>query len=131
MKTTEFSALDDDNHEIAFSMHAEKRPRSQQQSANHPDFSQPATTASDHIAATDANMKIKKPHSKRLTNCPACEGIVSRRAHFCPHCGEPDPSRHMQRSQWVSRVIWTVIIVTAGWYIYTDLVPLIIDRLKG
>ncbi|KJG13976.1 hypothetical protein UB37_00445 [Photobacterium iliopiscarium] len=74
---------------------------------------------------------MTKPRSKRLTDCPACDGTVSRRAHFCPHCGEPDPSRHMQRTQWVSRIVWTVIIVAVAWYTYTSLVPLIVDRLKG
>ncbi|WP_256384239.1 zinc ribbon domain-containing protein [Photobacterium toruni] len=132
MKTTEFSALDNDNdnHEMSFSLHAEKRSGHNARPANTPDFSQPASRsdAVDNRIVTDT---MTKPRSKRLTDCPACDGIVSRRAHFCPHCGEPDPSRHMQRTQWVSRIIWTIIIVAAAWYAYTSLLPLIVDRLKG
>jgi hypothetical protein len=37
----------------------------------------------------------------------------------------------MQRNQWFSRIVWTIIIAAAGWYIYTSVVPLIVDRLKG
>ncbi|MEC6796430.1 zinc ribbon domain-containing protein [Photobacterium sp. S4TG1] len=132
VKTTEFSAIDDDNDtnkpELSFSLHAEKRSGHKAPPANTPDFSQPASRSSDDNIATEI---MTKPRSKRLTDCPACEGAVSRRAHFCPHCGEPDPSRHMQRTQWVSRIVWTVIIATAVWYAYTSLVPLIVDRLKG
>ncbi|SMY17408.1 zinc ribbon domain-containing protein [Photobacterium aquimaris] len=132
MKTTEFSALDDDNaqHEVSFSLHAEKRSGHKAPPANTPDFSQPASH-SDAVNDKIVTETMTKPRSKRLTDCPACDGSVSRRAHFCPHCGEPDPSRHMQRTQWFSRIVWSIIIVTAGWYAYTSLVPLIVDRLKG
>ena len=133
MKTTEFSALDDDNDksEMSFSLHAEKRSGYKAPPANIPDFSQPAASTSDAINDRIVTETMTKPRSKRLTDCPACDGMVSRRAHFCPHCGEPDPSRHMQRTQWVSRIVWTVIIVAVAWYAYTSLVPLIVDRLKS
>lgn len=132
MKTTEFSALDNDNDkpEMSFSLHAEKRSWHNAPPANTPDFSQPASR-SDIVNDRVVTETMTKPRSKRLTDCPACDGTVSRRAHFCPHCGEPDPSRHMQRTQWVSRIVWTVIIVAVAWYAYTSLVPLIVDRLKG
>ncbi|PSW62268.1 hypothetical protein C0W54_08065 [Photobacterium kishitanii] len=132
VKTTEFSALDDDNdkHEVSFSLHAEKRSGNRASPTNTPDFSQPASS-SDVVNDRMVTETMTKPRSKRLTDCPACDGSVSRRAHFCPHCGEPDPSRHMQRTQWCSRIVWTIIIVAAGWYAYTSLVPLIVDRLKG
>ncbi|PSU78111.1 hypothetical protein CTM93_18490 [Photobacterium phosphoreum] len=132
VKTTEFSALDDDDDKsnMSFSLHAEKRSGHKAPPANTPDFSQPASS-SDVVNDTIVTETMTKPRSKRLTDCPACDGMVSRRAHFCPHCGEPDPSRHMQRNQWFSRIVWTIIIAAAGWYIYTSVVPLIVDRLKG
>lgn len=133
MKTTEFSALDDDDndkHEMSFSLHAENRSGHKVPPADIPDFSQPAPRA-DGVNDTMVAETMTKPRSKRLTDCPACNGIVSRRAHFCPHCGEPDPSRHMQRTQWLSRIVWSIIIVIAGWYAYTSLVPIIVNHLKG
>ncbi|WP_223295683.1 hypothetical protein [Photobacterium leiognathi] len=111
MKTTEFSALDDDNSDVMLSMRADQRPHTVK------------TTKSSAKTGTTAR-------SKRLTDCPACEGVVSRRAHFCPHCGEPDPSRHIQRSQWLSRLVWTAIIATGCWYAYVELLPLVMERMK-
>lgn len=31
---------------------------------------------------------LPKPN-KHLTNCPACDNNISRKAPFCPHCGHP------------------------------------------
>ncbi len=112
VKTTEFSALDDDNSDVMISMRAEQRPHSVK------------TTKSS------ANKAGVATRSKRLTDCPACEGVVSRRAHFCPHCGEPDPSRHIQRSQWLSRLVWTAIIAAGCWYAYIELLPWVMERMK-
>ncbi|WP_238029205.1 MULTISPECIES: hypothetical protein [unclassified Photobacterium] len=114
MKTTDFSTVDDDNGDVMLSMRAEQRPQSIKKSSL-------TNSSSKSGVAT---------RSKRLTDCPACEGTVSRRAHFCPHCGEPDPSRHMQRSQWVSRVIWTAIIAAGCWYAYVELFPWVMERMK-
>ncbi|KJG04500.1 hypothetical protein UB33_18655 [Photobacterium angustum] len=115
VKTTDFSAVDDDNDEVMLSMRAEQRPQSTKKSS---------------LTAKSSSKASVATRSKRLTDCPACEGIVSRRAHFCPHCGEPDPSRHMQRSQWLSRIVWTAIISAGCWYAYVELMPWVIERMK-
>lgn len=123
----QFSARgDDDTAEIPFSIHTENRNQFQPQSNHQPDFSRAPHVNGDNAMTKSAN----KPNLKRLTHCPACEALVSRRAHFCPHCGEPDPSRHIQRSQWVSRVIWTIILAGVGWYGYTTLFPMLMKYLN-
>ncbi len=40
---------------------------------------QPGTNAEGHVA----------PANPKLTSCPDCDGVVSRLAHSCPHCGRP------------------------------------------
>ncbi len=30
-----------------------------------------------------------------LVSCPVCEKQISKRAHACPGCGEPDPLHHL------------------------------------
>jgi len=29
---------------------------------------------------------------KKLIKCPVCNGMISKRAKTCPHCGEPKPN---------------------------------------
>ncbi|MDP2556957.1 hypothetical protein Q8W15_05590 [Photobacterium damselae subsp. piscicida] len=76
-----------------------------------------------------APVRPTKPVSKKLTQCPACEGMVSRKAHFCPHCGEPNPANHLRKSQVVSCAVWTAIIAAGCWFAYSTLWPLVLQRL--
>ncbi len=35
-------------------------------------------------------------NNSKTINCPDCDGIVSRRATSCPHCGAPEPAAAIQ-----------------------------------
>lgn len=39
-----------------------------------------------------------------LVACPVCEKQISKRAHTCPGCGEPDPLNHLAKSKFISMV---------------------------
>lgn len=40
-----------------------------------------------------------------LVSCPVCEKQISKRAHTCPGCGEPDPLHHLAKSKFISMVL--------------------------
>ncbi len=44
-----------------------------------------------------------------LVSCPVCEKQISKRAHTCPGCGEPDPLHHLAKSKFISMVFWTLV----------------------
>ncbi len=65
-----------------------------------------------------------------LVACPVCEKDVSKRAHTCPGCGEPDPSRYHTRNAWIGRLIWLVILGLAAAAVWQVLVPMVMDAIR-
>ncbi|WP_322803751.1 hypothetical protein SO574_03750 [Vibrio alfacsensis] len=65
-----------------------------------------------------------------LVACPVCEKQISKRAHTCPSCGEPDPLNHLAKSKFVSFVFWTIILVGAAYIAWFYLVPMLVEMLR-
>ncbi|WP_087018286.1 hypothetical protein [Thaumasiovibrio subtropicus] len=62
-----------------------------------------------------------------LVACPVCEKDVSKRAHNCPHCGEPDPARYHTRNAWLGRLFWLLVFAGGAYYVWQVIVPMVID----
>lgn len=95
-----------------------------------------AAPESIKLESTERKVKRVAPKSngkksKKLMDCPVCEWSISKHAHFCPNCGEPDPSNRLLIGNWVSRIFWTIVIVAAVYYGYTVLWPMIMDMIKN
>lgn len=91
-------------------------------------------TAGQVSRPTTTTPNVKKSGGKRakkLMDCPVCEWSISKHAHFCPNCGEPDPSNHLMRANWASRIFWLIVIVAAVYYGYTVLFPMVMDMIKN
>ncbi|EGR2230830.1 hypothetical protein DZF79_21670 [Vibrio parahaemolyticus] len=65
-----------------------------------------------------------------LVSCPVCEKQISKRAHTCPGCGEPDPLHHLAKSKFISMVFWTLILVGAGYFAWFHLLPMLIETVR-
>ncbi|MCA0935645.1 hypothetical protein LCL85_08800 [Vibrio alginolyticus] len=65
-----------------------------------------------------------------LVPCPVCEKEISKRAHTCPGCGEPDPLHHVAKSTFFSTVFWSLIIVGAGYAAWVYLLPMLIESIR-
>ena len=65
-----------------------------------------------------------------LQACPLCEKDISKRAHTCPNCGEPDPFRYYSRKSWIERIIWTIVIAVIVIYSWVELLPMAIEALR-
>ncbi|EOK5936369.1 hypothetical protein ACEV8V_19205 [Vibrio parahaemolyticus] len=65
-----------------------------------------------------------------LVSCPVCEKQISKRAHTCPGCGEPDPLHHLAKSKFISMVFWTLVLVGAGYFAWFHLLPMLIDTVR-
>lgn len=65
-----------------------------------------------------------------LVSCPVCEKQISKRAHTCPGCGEPDPLHHLAKSKFISMVFWTLVLVGAGYFAWFHLLPMLIDTIR-
>ncbi|ANB97803.1 hypothetical protein ABLB37_03605 [Vibrio parahaemolyticus] len=65
-----------------------------------------------------------------LVSCPVCEKQISKRAHTCPGCGEPDPLHHLAKSKFISMVFWTLVLVGAGYFAWFHLLPMLIETVR-
>ncbi|EGQ8415510.1 hypothetical protein F2K61_20030 [Vibrio parahaemolyticus] len=65
-----------------------------------------------------------------LVSCPVCEKQISKRAHTCPGCGEPDPLYHLAKSKFISMVFWTLVLVGAGYFAWFHLLPMLIETVR-
>ncbi|HHC7101443.1 TPA: hypothetical protein ACN341_000021 [Vibrio parahaemolyticus] len=65
-----------------------------------------------------------------LVSCPVCEKQISKRAHTCPGCGEPDPLHHLAKSKFISMVFWTLVLVGAGYFAWFRLLPMLIETVR-
>lgn len=65
-----------------------------------------------------------------LVACPVCEKKISKRAHACPGCGEPDPLHHLAKSSLISMVLWLLIIAGVGYAAWVHLLPVLIDFVR-
>ncbi|MBE4165042.1 hypothetical protein CGJ37_21890 [Vibrio parahaemolyticus] len=65
-----------------------------------------------------------------LVSCPVCEKQISKRAHTCPGCGEPDPLHHLAKSKFISMVFWTLVLVGAGYFAWFHLLPMMIETVR-
>ncbi len=65
-----------------------------------------------------------------LVPCPICEKPISKRAHTCPECGEPDPLNHVAKSTFVSTVLWSLAIVAAGYVAWVYLLPMLVESIR-
>ncbi|ATI45895.1 hypothetical protein [Vibrio parahaemolyticus] len=65
-----------------------------------------------------------------LVSCPLCEKQISKRAHTCPGCGEPDPLHHLAKSKFISMVFWTLVLVGAGYFAWFHLLPMLIETVR-
>ncbi|MBE4319925.1 hypothetical protein [Vibrio parahaemolyticus] len=65
-----------------------------------------------------------------LVSCPVCEKQISKRAHICPGCGEPDPLHHLAKSKFISMVFWTLVLVGAGYFAWFHLLPMLIETVR-
>ncbi|HGS4887772.1 TPA: hypothetical protein ACMDRT_004227 [Vibrio parahaemolyticus] len=65
-----------------------------------------------------------------LVSCPVCEKQISKRAHTCPGCGEPDPLHHLAKSKFISMVFWTLVLVGAGYFAWFHLLPVLIETVR-
>ncbi|AEX21238.1 MULTISPECIES: hypothetical protein [Vibrio] len=66
-----------------------------------------------------------------LVACPVCEKQISKRAHTCPGCGEPDPLNHLAKSKFISMVFWLLVLVGAGYAAWVYLLPMLIDFVRN
>ncbi|EGR2771906.1 TPA: hypothetical protein ACMDOR_003184 [Vibrio parahaemolyticus] len=65
-----------------------------------------------------------------LVSCPVCEKQISKRAHTCLGCGEPDPLHHLAKSKFISMVFWTLVLVGAGYFAWFHLLPMLIETVR-
>lgn len=65
-----------------------------------------------------------------LVSCPVCEKQISKRAHTCPGCGEPNPLHHLAKSKFISMVFWTLVLVGAGYFAWFHLLPMLIETVR-
>ncbi|MBC8663692.1 hypothetical protein H1X87_20235 [Vibrio parahaemolyticus] len=65
-----------------------------------------------------------------LVSCPVCEKQISKRAHTCPGCGEPDPLHHLAKSKFISMVSWTLVLVGTGYFAWFHLLPMLIETVR-
>ncbi|EAS45459.1 hypothetical protein C9J48_07855 [Photobacterium profundum] len=65
-----------------------------------------------------------------LLACPTCEKLISKRAHSCPQCGEPDPFNYYSRKSWIERLVWTVVIVAIVAFSWQVLFPMLIEAVR-
>lgn len=65
-----------------------------------------------------------------LVSCPVCEKQISKRAHTCPGCGEPDPLHHLAKSKFISMVFWSLVLVGAGYFAWFHLLPMLIETVR-
>ncbi|EPW6853728.1 hypothetical protein ACWOVA_003948 [Vibrio parahaemolyticus] len=65
-----------------------------------------------------------------LVSCPVCEKQISKRAHTCPGCGEPDPLHHLAKSKFISMIFWTLVLVGAGYFAWFHLLPMLIETVR-
>lgn len=65
-----------------------------------------------------------------LIPCPVCEKQISKRAHTCPGCGEPDPLHHLAKSKLLSFTVWTALVVAAGYVAWVYVLPMLIEYAK-
>lgn len=84
--------------------------------------------ANDNASGTPMISSAKK--AKKLMNCPVCDWKVSKAAHFCPNCGEPDPSNRLMIGAWISRIFWTIVIIAVVYFGYNTLWPMLLDMIK-
>ncbi|GEM74715.1 hypothetical protein [Vibrio sagamiensis] len=66
-----------------------------------------------------------------LIACPVCEKQISKRAHTCPGCGEPDPLNHLAKSKLLSFIFWSIVLFCLGYISWFYLVPMIVEALRN
>lgn len=66
-----------------------------------------------------------------LVACPVCEKQISKRAHTCPGCGEPDPLNHLAKSKFLSFIFWIVVLASVGYVAWFYLVPMLVEMLRS
>ena len=66
-----------------------------------------------------------------LVACPVCEKQISKRAHACPRCGEPDPLNHLAKSKLFSFVFWVIALSGLGYVAWFYLVPMVVEILRN
>ncbi|CAH1588179.1 hypothetical protein [Vibrio rotiferianus] len=62
-----------------------------------------------------------------LVACPVCERQISKRAHSCPGCGEPDPLNHLAKSKFMSMTLWLAALIGFGYAFWFYLLPMMIE----
>lgn len=65
-----------------------------------------------------------------LVACPVCEKPISKRAHTCPCCGEPDPLNHLAKSKFLSLTVWLIVLVGVGYVAWFYLLPMLIEFVR-
>ncbi|WP_182036762.1 hypothetical protein [Vibrio diabolicus] len=65
-----------------------------------------------------------------LVSCPVCEKQISKRAHACPGCGEPDPLHHLAKSKFMSMVFWILVLVGTAYVAWFYILPMVIESLR-
>ena len=66
-----------------------------------------------------------------LVACPVCEKQISKRAHTCPGCGEPDPLNPLAKSKFLSFIFWIVVLAGVGYVAWFYLVPMLVEMLRS
>ena len=66
-----------------------------------------------------------------LVACPVCEKQISKRAHTCPGCGEPDPLNYLAKSKFLSFIFWIVVLASVGYVAWFYLVPMLVEMLRS
>ncbi|MCF7354875.1 hypothetical protein [Vibrio sp. CK2-1] len=62
-----------------------------------------------------------------LAQCPICDKSISKRAHACPSCGEPDPFNSRAKFKALTTVLWIVAIVGGVYLFWVYGLPMLID----
>ncbi|RXJ74541.1 hypothetical protein CS022_02915 [Veronia nyctiphanis] len=62
-----------------------------------------------------------------LVTCPVCESQVSKKAHACPKCGEPDPVNYHATNRWLGNLFWLLVIAGIGYAGWVYVWPLVVD----
>ena len=65
-----------------------------------------------------------------LVNCPVCDKSISKRAHTCPGCGEPDPLKHVAKSTMMTWFIWVLILGVVGYVTWFYAIPTLVEVLR-
>lgn len=65
-----------------------------------------------------------------LVACPVCEKPISKHAHTCPLCGEPDPLNHVAKSKFLSLTVWLIVLVGVGYIAWFYLLPMLIEFVR-